>query len=248
MNQNIQKQCSKLDDLLQSFETPNPDDAIKTEPKPTDSHVLPSNCPVKPLPLVEIDLDFAISNMEYKIQRSLWLRNLLQLKESFGSQMIFYNGKIIWEKETEKEIDEEKVETVSNVLSPESPDKTMKDSPEKTGLDSQITHTNSDEQIQKNAIEESSASTSDIIDTKLSNIKQSHKEAKITDSESNTSHDRLMLRSVRRNIDTSSLTIKLDATDSTESSTENNQSLKWPKKTPVSLNTKSQTLSLKKGK
>ena len=219
VNQNIQKQCSKLDDLMQSFDTPNSVDTIKTEPKPTMSHVLPGNNPAKPLPLVEIDLDFAISNMEYKIQRSLWLRNLLQLKESFGSQMIFYNGKITWEKEKEKEVEVEKAVSVSDVVSPESPEKAMKDSPVTIGSESENSHINSDEKILEKATEESSPSTSHNTDIKLSNIKQSHKEAKVTDSESNTTYDRQMLRSVRRNIDTSGLTIKLDAKDSTESST-----------------------------
>ena len=49
------------------------------------------------LALIEIDPDTCGKDNTYAMQRKLWLQNLLQLKESFGHQVMFYNGKVLWQ-------------------------------------------------------------------------------------------------------------------------------------------------------
>ena len=82
MDKHLKEQCERIGNLLQTYTRPE-------SPQPTNSK--------DSFELIEIDQDVLGTDSTYALQRKLWLQNLLQLKESFGDQVIFYNGKVIWQ-------------------------------------------------------------------------------------------------------------------------------------------------------
>ena len=82
VDKHLKEQCDRIGNLLQTYTRPE-------SPQPTNSK--------DSFELIEIDQEALGTDSTYTLQRKLWLQNLLQLKESFGDQVIFYNGKVIWQ-------------------------------------------------------------------------------------------------------------------------------------------------------
>ena len=82
VDKDLTAQCQRIGNLLQTYNRPE-------SPEPTNSKNSPA--------LIEIDPDTCGKDNTYAMQRKLWLQNLLQLKESFGHQVMFYNGKVLWQ-------------------------------------------------------------------------------------------------------------------------------------------------------
>ena len=119
VDRHMTAQCNRIGNLLHSYNRPDSPTPSNNDPFPPKKIALEQNYP-DPL---------------YKMQRQLWLQNLLQLKESFGHQVIFLNGKVLWQaqlgnlsgdegKEEKIEVDAKEEETPKEleVQSPESPD------------------------------------------------------------------------------------------------------------------------------
>ena len=89
------EQCNRLGNLLDSYNiVPTPPPLPVSTPPPIS--VPPSKPCLTTLTLVEIDLHECQPTSVSKLKRKLWLQNLVQLKESFGSEILFLNGKVDW--------------------------------------------------------------------------------------------------------------------------------------------------------
>ena len=119
VDKDLTKQCQRIGNLLQSYTKPE-------SPQPPRVN--------KSYSLISIDLEHCGTDTISNMQRKLWLQNLLQLKESFGDEVIFYNGKVIWQcqlaincKEKEEGKSLTKCDNVNKAIpeipeTPESPD------------------------------------------------------------------------------------------------------------------------------
>ena len=127
----LSEQCNRLGNLLDSFSS------SLVPPPPLNNNVstMPvcNNVPTPPLPecnhpftLYKIELYNCSTCNATRLKRKLWLQNLLQLRDSFGKGILFYNGKVDWQLTIESTDDcepnsEEVSENPEILVSPESP-------------------------------------------------------------------------------------------------------------------------------
>ena len=178
-----------------------------TPPSQSCNTVPSSSICTKESTLTKIDLQNCLTTNITRLKRKLWLQNLLQLRDSFGKGIMFYNGKVDWQLtiSSEEEPEQEVKSTSDTIDTPASPDSpppvTSESTKNKPGL-----ATKKDES-------KSIATKLNFTETTVSNIKS--ESSKTTDPRSNLNSQELEKANETQGDETN--TIISDSTDSKES-------------------------------